>query len=1005
MVKRISRRFVSLLLTFVTILTMLPAMTLPALAATGGTVTGLVDENIGLSFNGDAEDAWSANGTQIVGSATGTGGICGDTHYDSTLTITNKRSTTATLSFDYSIEQNSGTIQVNGANVTAGGKFSKELAPNTSIEVYIKSGSTNAATKITMTNVKLVADATATVTFQPAENGSYTVDGNKITKAYPNTQSSMTAYQVVATPAAGYQFMGWYDMTHEKYISTAAETALNIESNCTITARFASKTAALFETGGQRFDDLNSAIAEAQKKLPATIALVSDGSITGNYTIPANVTLLIPFDEAKTLYTATPNATTQSAGAKAFRTLTMAADSSITLASGAAISVGGQYFAATGGKKGQMAGPYGCIKMESGSAITVKSGASLYAWGFISGSGSVTVESGGSVYEWYQILDFRGGAASSQMGNNVFPFNQYAVQNIEVPLTVYAGSSETAYTAVNAAGGIKPTSVPFIGNNGLFKLVSGRLTKAYDGSTDRMIYTIDGEANLNSLNMNLAGVSVDSSSYVLPLTNNMTINLNSDSKLTVNQTVALLPGVEVTIARDAELVVPEGQSMYIYDVDEWGNYCGHGNGSSTFIPVVYAPGRTGKRAPLADVKMDVNGKLTTNLGRTGTPGFYNYHDIYTTASGANICSSEGTGRYIQLANREKSDKVTYQYDGNTKAHEIPITPAQLQNAVGTPTLTADATSAGDTFTYCTCPTCGGKWGKNLQVAAIVDNDGTQRNTYKTLKEAVGKLEAGQYIKLLHNTAENITADRNLYLDLNGRTVTGNFDMGVYTLYGMDSTTDKYDGTYAGKIVGSVAPYAKTTYQTPEVTPVDPDDDDAYKRYVAILSEENGTSNLSFHRFNISVTGYRFELKAPQCALFFIGKFQGDAEAKKYLTKLGFTLTDNIDGTSESFSHSVPDDATTDEFIHIESGAYFFEAYLMRDIDKNDSNTYTKQFSATAKATFGSSGDPEDNSLSSEKRWLSFQEAWEDALQKAKELGDTQLQANLEKFQEWLHTTN
>ena len=999
MVKRISRRFVSLLLTFVTILTLLPAMTLPALAANSGTVTGLADENIGLSFSGDAEDAWSANGTQIVGSATGTGGICGDTHYNSTLTITNKRSTKATLSFDYAIEQNSGTIEVNKTGVTAGGKFSKELAPNEEIKVYIKSGSTNAATKITMTNVKLVADATATVTFRPAENGSYTVNGTAITVDRTITQSSMIAYPVKATPADGYQFMGWYDMTHEKYISTAAETALNIESDCTITARFASKTAALFETGGQRFDDLNSAIAEAQKKLPATIALVSDGSITGNYTIPANVTLLIPFDEAKTLYTATPNATPSQTSAKAFRTLTMAADSSITLASGAAISVGGQYFAATGGKKGQMAGPYGCIKMESRSAITVQGGASLYAWGFISGSGAVTVANGGSVYEWYQILDFRGGSASSQMGNKVFPFNQYAVQNIEVPLTVYAGSSETAYTAVNAMGGIKPTSVPFIGNNGLFKLVSGRLTKAYDGSTDRMIYTIDGEANLNSLNMNLAGVSVESSSYVLPLTNNMTVNLTQGSKLTMNQTAALLPGVEVTIARDAELVVPEGQSMYIYDVDEWGNYCGHGNGSSTFIPVVYAPGRTGKRAPLADVKMDVNGKLTTNLGRTGTPGFYNYHDIYTTASGANICSSEGTGRYIQLANREKSEKVTYQYDGTTAAHEIPITPAQLQNAVGTPTLTADATSAGDTFTYCTCPTCGGKWGKNLQVAAIVDNDGTQRNTYKTLKEAVDNLKAGQYIKMQHNTAENITADKNLYLDLNGRTVTGNFDMGGNKLYGMDSSVEGYNALPKGKIVGSVVPYAPTHQVTK-------DNIETYDRYVAILSEESGTSTLSFHRFNISISGYRFELEAPKCALFFIGKFQGDAEAKKYLTKLGFTLTD-IDNTSASFSHPVPDDVTTDEFVHIDpdSGDYLFEAYLMRDIDKNDSNTYTKQFSATAKATFGSSGDPEDNSLSSEKRKLSFQEAWEDALQKAKELGDTQLQANLEKFQEWLHTTN
>ena len=996
MVKRISRRFVSLLLTFVTILTLLPAMTLPALAVTSGTVTGLADENIGLSFSGDADNAWSASGMQIVGSATGTGGICGDTHYDSTLTITNKRSTKATLSFDYAIKQNNGTIQVDGANVTEGRKFSKELAPNANIKVYIKSGSTNAATTITMTNVKLVADATATVTFRPAENGSYTVDGTAITVDRTITQSSMIAYPVNATPADGYQFMGWYDMTHEKYISTAAETALNIESDCTITARFASKTAALFETGGQRFDDLNSAIAEAQKKPSATIVLVSDGSITGNYTIPANVTLLIPFDEAKTLYTATPNATTSQTSAKAFRTLTMAADSSITLASGAAISVGGQYFAATGGKKGQMAGSYGCIKMESGSAITVKSDASLYAWGFISGSGSVTVESGGSVYEWYQILDFRGGSASSQMGNNVFPFNQYAVQNIEVPLTVYAGSSETAYTAVNAMGGIKPTSVPFIGNNSLFKLVSGKLTKAYDGSTDRMIYTIDGEANLNSLNMNLAGVSVDSSSYVLPLTNNMTINLNSDSKLTVNQTVALLPGVEVTIARDAELVVPKGQSMYIYDVDEWGKYCGHGGSSSTFIPVVYAPGRTGTRAPLADVKMDVNGKLTTNLGRTGTPGLYNYHDIYTTASGANICSSEGTGRYIQLENREKSEKVTYQYDGSTTAHEIPITPAQLHNADGSYTLTADATSAGDTFTYCTCPDCGGKWKKNLQVAALINSDGTQGNTYKTLQEAVNNLNADQYIKMLHNTAENINAKNDLYLDLNGRTVTGKFDMAGYTLCGMDSSVKGYDVLPKGKIVGAVSGYAKEMiYQTPTVQ--GNEGDDAYKRYVAVLGKDadNKTPTLSFHRFNISVSGYRFELATgnkPKCALFFIGKFQGDDVAKGYLASLGFTLTGENDAPLGTDSYSIPADPKEipdmpPDGVEIDSkvvrdaaGAFLFEAYLMRDIDTEDPATYQTQFGATAQATFKNNGTQQ-----SDPQKLSFQEAW----QKAEDLTEDQ----------------
>ena len=951
MVKRISRRFVSLLLTFVTILTMLPAMTLPALAATSGTVTGLADGNIGLSFSGDADNAWSASGTQIVGSATGTGGACGDTHYSSTLTITNNKNTKATLSFDYVIEQNSGTIQVNGTAVTAGGKFSKELNPNTSIKVYIKSGSTSAATRITMTNVTLVRNVTATVTFQPAENGSYTVDRKAITETYTNTQSAMTAYQVVATPADGYQFLGWYNVTEGKYIQTSLKAALNIESNCTITARFASKTAALFETGGQRFDDLNEAINEAQKKLPATIALVSSGAITRNYTIPNRVTLLIPFDEAKTCYTTTPAPTPSQTGAKVFRTLTMSEGASLTV--NGAISVGGQYYAASGNGKGRMVGPYGHIKMQSGSAIDVKSGGALYAWGFVSGSGAVTVQSGGSVYEWYQILDFRGGTASSKIKNKVFPFNQYAVQNIEVPLTVHAGATEIAYSGVNAIGGIKPTSIPFIADNGMFKLISGSLTKAYDGSTDRIHYTINGEAELNKLNLKLAGISVDSSTYVLPLTNNMTVNLSSGSKLTLNQTVALLPGVEVTIGRDAELIVPQGQSMYIYDVDEWGNYCSGGENNSKFIPVVYAPGKAYNRTDndLVDVKVDVNGKLTANGG------------IYTTKGGADICSSGG-GRYYQQGVPGK-EPMTYQYDGGPTRHDIPITAAKLYNADGKYTETSTA-AAGQTFTYCTCPRCGGKWDKIPYFAAICNSDGTQTGIYPTLQDAVNNYtpDSNTYIQLLHDTTENIDSPKNLCLDLNGCTVTGDITVkSGYKLYGMDSSA-KADYTTApkGKIVGTVTGCAPT-YQTPG---------DTNDRYVAISVTENGTSNLSFHRFNISVSGYRFELKAPECALFFIGKFQGDEAAKNHLKELGFTL-DGHNGSGPKVVTCTMPTALGNEVVE-EDDAYCFEAYLMRSFDKNDTIAYQTKISAIAQATF-QIGETQDSET---KEW-SFQDAWQNAL--------------------------
>ena len=951
MVKRIGRRFVSLLLTFVTILTMLPAMTLPALAANSGDVTGLTDENIGLSFNGDDEASWSANGTSITGAVTSTAGTCSDTSHNSTLTIKNKKSTTATLSFDYSIEQNSGTIMVAGTSVTTKGSFSRELAAGGTIEVYIKSGSTT-ATKITMTNVALVSDVTATTTFVPAENGTYKVDGKTVTEEYSNTQSSMTAYKVAATPADGYQFLGWYNLTTGKCIATAVSTALNIESDCTITAKFASKAAALFETGGQRFADLNEAVSYAQKNRQSKITLATDGSISGTYTIPAGITLLIPFDAAGTLYTDAPEAIRTTPTSKAFRTLTMSKGTSITV--NGAISLGGRYFAAGGGEQGRPVGDYGYIKMADNSSITVKNGGNLYAWGFISGSGSVLAESGATVYEFYQIADFRGGSASSAMKHEVFPFSQYFVQNIEVPLTLNAGANEQVYSGVYAMSTTYTTAINFIGDTGMFKVESGSFTKDYDEKTDRLVFTVNGEAALNTLSLKLASMSVNSASYVLPITNNITINIQSGN-VTINQDAALLAGVEVNIAEGAGLTVANGKNVYVYDAAEW-NSNNFVWGSCKFKSVAYAPGKAYNRtnADLKDVKMDVNGSVTA-IGA-----------IYTTKGGADICSSKKTGKYIQQGT-PGTKTTTYQYDGNKNSHAISITAAKLHNLDNSYTETANA-SAGDTFTYCKCQDCGGgKWVPNLKVAEI----GTTK--YDTLQEAVTKFLQGSsntYIKMLHSTTESINSTSNLYLDLNGCTVTGTITVtNGHTLYGMDSTTDNYDGTKAGKIVGTVTGNVALVHETSTKRVAGYDS----LRYVAIKNEDG--TEYTFHRFNISVSGYRFELAAPQCALFFIGKFQGDDAAKDYLTSLGFTLKGEGDQDAESKkdSREMPK-ALGDGFVQKEGGAYLFEFYLTRSFEKNNSSAYTEKINAIAQATF-QNGKTQDSET---KSW-SFQDAWQNAL--------------------------
>lgn len=1023
MIERIGRRFVSLLLTFVTILTLLPAMTLPALAATSGTVTGLSNTDIGLNFTGTADGAWNAGGAQIIGKVKSTPGSgCGasDTKYRSTLTITNKKSTKATLSFDYTVVPSAGTILVNNTTTTTDGSFEKELDAGGTIEIEIESGSTSADTKITITNISLLADVSATVTFLPAENGSYTVNGKKITETHASTQSSTAAYLVEATPADGYRFKGWYNVDTGMCINTNAKASLNFDSNCTITARFASKDLALFETGGWQFDDLNEAITEAQKNLPATITLVGSGKITGNYIIPSQVTLLIPFDDNRTDYTTMPGTTGLVAAQKnqsVYTTLTMDEGSQITVYGN--ISLPAQVSSANSSYTGVISGQCGTIHMKPSSSIVLKNGSNLYCWGFITGTGNIKAESGATVYEEFQICDYRGGSKTSTLNRaeKVFPFTQYYVQNIEATLEIEYGAKETAVCRLHSTSYTKAdVSLNFItkDSGGLFNLQPGSsFVKKYDSATERVTYEVIGDANLSSITID-AGATVKSQNFNLPIMQNTTINVKSGTT-TIDQSLCLIPGSQVIVDEGATINIASGKSLFVYDRSDWvykewdtetitvngqqkPRYVYSGftyPGSTDFRPEYYTPSRNSDNskcwtthfttADMKDVKFDVNGTLNV-AGK-----------LYTTAGGADITSSLGSGKVV-LSTAPTGDVTTHQYMQSRKEYksssgkyendasgykEITATPAKLKNLDNSYTLTKDA-KAGDTFTYCKCQECGGgKWVPNLKVAAIVDGNGNEGSPYATLQAAVKEYTPNgkNYIKLLHSTTENITTaniniTKDIYLDLNGYTVTGDFDMGDKTLYGMDSKTDEYNGTKAGKIVGKVTGCAPT-YQTPG---------DTNDCYVAIQGKEadKETANLSFHRFNISVTGYRFELAAPQCALFFIGKFQGDEAAKNHLTKLGFTLKDGKGTQLGTDSYSIPTDpkkipdmpddgvASESKVVRAKDGTYLFEVYLKRSFDRNstDKTAYTEKISATAQAMFDNGGKQD-----SEPKLWSFEDAW------------------------------
>lgn len=1000
------RRGMAFLCTLV--LTLL-AVTLPAEAVVDVKESFNVP-NIGLSDSGYKEGTplnknyktvsspgtgtWTADHTTITGTVTpaertrkfGVYYYCCEAGASSTLTITNTSREACLLTFSYAPPTKDGTLSFSPEIVASDGTCRATLAPSEFVTVTLttsaktdwsyNSDPKKYTTIATLSNIEWTSmNTNIEVTLAQPTNGNYTVmaNGEELKVGEAHNMPRNTEYIFTAIPDPEYNFVGWYVDDQKRSEGLTFRTGFT--DSCTVEAKFVSKNAALFKTGGELFYDLNEAVAYAQANRQQQITLESNGKITGHYTIPAGITLLIPFDEAGTLYAAKPESMKDYVTPSVFRKMTMASGSSITV--NGAISVGGMH-CHTMGSLGP-SGPYGQIDMAAGSAITLNSGANLYAWGFITGDGQITATPNATVYEYFQVKDWRGGTATSGMLGNkekVFPLSQYYVQNIEAALTIQAGAAERTYISISVKvllfDTVQTATIDFIGStNSLFRLGNGgTLTKKYDPKTDRITYTTTGTASLASLALDISSYKMNSKDYVLPVNSNMTLNILSGS-VAVNSDAALLPGAQINIAKDAELNIESGKSLYVYDYNietgEWGPYCIN---NKEFVPVNYSPSGKGTRT-LTDATIDVNGTLTA----AGS--------VYTTASGANICSSEGTGRFIQTGG-PGTGTTTHQCtqaDRDITYVNIPITPAQLKNAAGAdePYTKTSTASAGDTFTYCTGSECGGgTWVKNLQVAAIIDSNGTQ-TPYPTLQDAVGAYEPDDntapknYIKLLHSTTEEITAQSDLYLDLNGCTVKGNFTMNSNTLYGMDSSVKGYNALPKGKIVGSVVPYAKTTYQTP------PTENKEYDRYVAISGLENGTPTLSFHHFNISVTGYRFELTSgdtPKCALFFIGKFRGDDAAKKHLKSLGFTLTGGNGAAPKEFSCEMPQ-ALDNEVFPDKDGAFLFEVYLKRSFGKDASAaSFTEGISATAKATFQNQGVLGEQ-LSNE-RTLSFKEAWENA---------------------------
>ena len=701
-------RFAKVLVLLTLVVSMVAMMAIPAMAVTITGVPGLE-----LSCSNTSEGSIAETSSGIITATVKGGNFLSK---ENTITIRNTSSKKAELVVDYTVSGQSGFKVNNSASNSTSGTLTVVLAADKTATFYITAAKKKTAT-LTLSNFSLtpVAEVVNTTIQYDSSCGSVTVEGSAVASGTTQEVSSSTGVALAATAKSGCTFLGWINTADCSVVSKEANFQLIPDADVTVKAVFINENSnAWFWASGTSylFDDLNEASTFAKTADNKTVVLAHNGTLSaGSYTVDSGVTLLIPYNESNTLCTGKPTQVKTYAKPTAYRTLTMAANAEITV--NGAISLSGQQ---TGkyGQNGMPTGPISFVKMNSGSKITVNSGAKLYAWGFITGSGAVEVMSGGTVYECFQVADFRGGDGTTQVVAKddecgVFPFTQYYVQNIEVPMTLHAGAVENGYFSAIISGMNQSSDVPFIGTSGtMFVIQDGYVVKDYLEGTGRMDIKLNGDVSLSPMTLSTSGtfmgigkITVASEKYALPITNHMNVTLESGT-VTLYQNIALLPGAKFYINEGSNFVLGSGNKIYVYDYDEWtytddaDTLCGHaGAANKVYVQAAYVPGGDGVVGRTDDALVEVNGTIDVAAG-----------EIYCTPGGANVYS---TGKGVIKLTPGVATSVfnaTQSVDSNGDQKitfvEIPVKAPVLKNADGT---TVDATEAGEYAYYAST----GRW--------------------------------------------------------------------------------------------------------------------------------------------------------------------------------------------------------------------------------------------------------------------------------------------------------
>ena len=402
-----------------------------------------------------------------------------------------------------------------------------------------------------------VVTGTATVTAASSNANYGTVSGSTGLKAIGDTVT------LTANPLSGYKFYGW--QVNGKTVSTANPYSFSVNADTSVTALFNTPDAYAARIGMEYYATVEAALAAAQSG--DTVFVLKNATLSSNATVPAGVTLVVPYSNTqRDSYSKPAEGTGTSLNPSLFRTLTIASGKTLTV-NGTLVVDAVVGLKQTSGYRQDISGAY--AKITNNGAITIANGGAVDCFGKIDGSGSINVN--GTLTDLYVVEHWRGGTQASNMNNNaVYPMNEYSQTNVTNTVNVYSGGVYSGYVRMYTSGGdygallagYHDTRFPQISNaNGLVRLGSGAVaTKTLSGG--REVYTISGDVEFNSSTLKIVDMNLSTGGFIYPWDGDMTFNVTGN--VTFNQSFKFMPGAVLNVY-NGNVTVSEGKTVVFYD--------------------------------------------------------------------------------------------------------------------------------------------------------------------------------------------------------------------------------------------------------------------------------------------------------------------------------------------------------------------------------------------------------------------------------------------------------